>query len=42
MMARAINQLDMRWCVHFEFFRCEAHNYPDGLFHETTTKLIDM
>ena len=42
MMARAIHQLDMRWCVHFEFFRREAHNYPDGHFHETTTKLIDM
>ena len=41
MMARAINQLDMRWCIHFEFFRREAHNYPSGNFHETTTKLID-
>ena len=29
-------------CVHFEFFKREAHNYPDGNFHETTTKLIDM
>ena len=35
MMARAIHQLDMRWCVHFEFFRREAHNYPNGHFHET-------
>ena len=42
MVARAINQLDMRWCIHFEFFRREAHNYPDGNFKETTTKLIDM
>ncbi len=42
MMARAINQLDMRWCIHFEFFRREAHNYPDGNFKETTTKLIDI
>jgi len=41
MMARAINQLDKRWCIHFEFFRREAHNYPDGNFKETTTKLID-
>ena len=42
MMARAIGQLDVRYCVHFEFFRREAHNYPDGNFKETTTKLIDM
>ena len=42
MMARAINQLDVRWCIHFEFFRREAHNYPDGDFKETTTKIIDM
>ena len=42
MMARAINQLDVRYCVHFEFFRREAHNYPDGHFKETTTKIIDM
>ena len=42
MMARAIGQLDVRYCIHFEFFRREAHNYPDGNFKETTTKLIDM
>ncbi len=42
MIARAINQLDMRCCIHFEFFRSEAHNYPDGNFHEPTTKLIDI
>lgn len=41
MMARAINQLDKKWCIHYEFFRREAHNYPDGNFKETTTKLID-
>ena len=42
MMARAVNQLDVRWCIHFEFFRRESKNYPGGTFHETTTKLIDM
>ena len=42
MMARVINQLDVRWCIHFEFFRRESHSYPDGNFHETTTKLIDL
>ena len=42
MMARAIHQLDKRWCIHYEFFRREAHNYPDGSFKEATTKLIDM
>ena len=42
MMARVINQLDVRWCIHFEFFRRESHSYPNGSFHETTTKLIDL
>ncbi len=42
MVGRAINQIDVRWCIHFEYFRREAHNYPDGNFKETTTKLIDM
>ena len=42
MMARAVNQLDVRWCIHFEFFRREAKNYPSGNFRETTTKLIDL
>ena len=41
MMARATSQLDKKWCIHYEFFRREAHNYPDGNFKETTTKLID-
>jgi len=41
MMARTVNLLDTRWCIHFEFFRREAHNYPDGKFKETTTQLID-
>ena len=26
MMARAVNQLDVRWAIHFEFFRREARN----------------
>ena len=42
MVARTIAQLDMRWCVHFEFFRREVHDYPEGDFTETTTKLIDL
>ena len=37
-----MNQLDVRWCIHFEFFRREAKNYPSGNFRETTTKLIDL
>ena len=41
MMARSVNQLDTHWCIHFEFFRREAHNYPDGNFKETTTQIID-
>lgn len=41
MMARTVNQLDTHWCIHFEFFRREAHNYPDGNFKETTTQIID-
>ena len=41
MMARSVNQLDTHWCIHFEFFRREAHNYPNGNFKETTTQLID-
>ena len=32
MVGRAINQIDVRWCIHFEYFRREAHNYPDGNF----------
>lgn len=42
MMARAVNQLDVRWSIHFEFFRREARSYPTGDFRETTTKLIDL
>ena len=42
MMGRAVNQLDVRWCIHFEFFRREAKNYPTGHFTETTAKLIDL
>ncbi len=42
MMARTIGQLDVRWCVHFEFFRRETKTYPTGDFTETTTRLIDM
>ena len=42
MMGRTINQLDVRWSIHFEFFRREAKNYPTGHFRETTTKLIDL
>ncbi len=42
MMAHTVGQLDVRWCVHFEFFRRETTDYPDGNFSETTTKLIDM
>ena len=42
MMARTIGQLDVRWCVHFEFFRRETRDYPSGHFTEATTKLIDM
>ena len=42
MLAHAVGQLDVRWCVHFELFRREAQDYPSGNFSETTTKLIDM
>ena len=42
MMSRTISQLDVRWCVHFEFVRRETHEYPSGDFTETTTKLIDL
>ena len=42
MMSHTIGQLDVRWCVHFEFFRRETRDYPSGSFTEATTKLIDM
>ncbi|MBR1485811.1 MAG: hypothetical protein IJ597_00965, partial [Synergistaceae bacterium] len=42
MMSHTISQLDVRWCVHFEFFRREVRDYPKGDFTETTTKLIDL
>ena len=42
MMAHAVSQLDVRWCIHFELFRREARDYPEGNFTETTTKLIDL
>ena len=42
MISHTISQLDVRWCVHFEFFRREVREYPDGDFNETTTKLIDL
>ena len=42
MMSHTISQLDVRWCVHFEFFRREVREYPRGDFTETTTKLIDL
>ena len=42
MVSHTIAQLDVRWCVHFEFFRREVRDYPEGSFTETTTKLIDM
>ena len=42
MMSHIVAQLDVRWCVHFEFFRREVRDYPKGDFTETTTKLIDL
>ena len=42
MISHTISQLDVRWCVHFEFFRREVTEYPKGNFTETTTKLIDL
>ena len=42
MIAHTVSQLDVRWCVHFEFFRRESREYPEGDFTETTTKLIDL
>ena len=42
MISHTIAQLDVRWCIHFEFFRREVREYPSGDFTETTTKLIDL
>lgn len=42
MVSHTVAQLDVRWCVHFEFFRREVREYPKGDFTETTTKLIDL
>jgi len=42
MLARAFTQLDIRWHMHFEFFRRETHSYPGHNFTETTTRIIDL